>query len=79
MSMHTLKYKLCDEGLKIMAGCAANNIIEEQGDAISNAFSEINVTIEVDDDWGICKLIAINNYPIQSQMREELEGDNDDW
>ena len=72
MSVHTLKYKLDDEGIKIVAGCAAKQIVQEIHDAVAVAFREINVTLEVDDDWGICRIIACNGEWLEGKYEERL-------
>lgn len=60
----TLRYKATDDSVEIMLGCAANQLIKEQGEAIAKAFDEIEVTIEVDDDWGICKILQVNGRDV---------------
>lgn len=65
MAIHTLRYILDDEGIEIMAGCAAQRIIEEQEGAIREAFSDISLTIEIDDDWGVCKILAVNGLDVE--------------
>ena len=54
-----------EAGVEIMLGCAAKQIIEEQAEAISNAFSEIEVTIEINDDWGVCKITHVNGREVE--------------
>lgn len=57
------QYKLiCGDGNPM--GECASNFNEEQSDAISKAFETINVSIEVDDAWGFCKIVAINGVSI---------------
>ena len=46
MATHTLKYKIDQPSVQLMLGCAANQVIEEQGEMIKTAFSEIEITIE---------------------------------
>ena len=64
MSCHTLKYKLDDEGIKVMLGCAGRQMIAEQGEAIAEAFREVDITIEVDDDWGLCSITHVNGREV---------------
>lgn len=45
--------------------CCAVNFNEEQQDAISRAFNNINVTIDIDDTWGFCKIIAVNGHKVE--------------
>lgn len=47
-----------------LEGCAVN-FNEEQQDAISRAFNNINVTIDIDDTWGFCKIIAVNGHKVE--------------
>ena len=42
----------------------AQLVIDEHIDCISAAFSTINVTIEVDDEWGFCKILAVNGNSV---------------
>ncbi len=66
MATHTLKYKIDQPSVQLMLGCAANQIIEEQGEMIKTAFSEIEITIDVDDAWGICTLTHVNGYEVKN-------------
>ncbi len=65
MAIHKLRYKLDSEGVKVLEGCATACVIEEQEEAIKSAFEEVEVTIEVDDDWHLCKILAINNMAVE--------------
>ena len=65
MSSHTVKYKLDEAGIAVMLGCAASSIISEQGEAIAEAFREVDITIDIDDDWGICKITHINGREVE--------------
>jgi hypothetical protein len=65
MSIHNLRYKLDEEGVALMLGCAGNQLIEEQANAIAEAFSEIEVTINIDDDWGVCSITHINGREVE--------------
>lgn len=60
--LYDLKYKLDEEGIKIMAGCATSHLIDEVNKAVSEAFREIVVTIDHDEDFGLCKIVAVNHY-----------------
>ena len=33
---------------------------------IKTAFSEIEITIDVDDTWGICHITHVNGYEVKS-------------
>lgn len=63
----TLTYKPTEDAIHVMLGCAANQLIKEQGEAIANAFSQIEVTIEVDDDWGICRILQVNGRDVAQE------------
>lgn len=65
MAQHTLRYVLGEEGVQVMLGCAGDQLIQEQGEAIAQAFREIDVTIEVDDNWGICKITHVNGREVE--------------
>lgn len=60
----TLTYVTSLDSIEVMLGCAANQLIKEQGEAIAKAFAEIEVTIEIDDDWGICKILQVNGRDV---------------
>jgi formyltetrahydrofolate synthetase len=62
--MHELKYKLDEEGIKIMLGCSSEHLIQEISDAIKTAYREISVTIDHDPDFGICRIVAVNNHSL---------------
>ena len=64
MASHTMKYTLSSEGVEVMLGCAGNQLIQEQGEAIAKAFSEVDITIEIDDDWGICSITHVNGREV---------------
>lgn len=59
------KYLLSDGDIPKFEGCAINAVIDEHIDCISNAFRSLNVTIEVDDEWGFCRLIAVNGQELK--------------
>lgn len=48
MSTHTLRYVLDEEGISVMLGCAGNQLVSEQGEAIALAFREVELEISVD-------------------------------
>lgn len=58
------QYKIVSGELSKLEGCAVN-FNEEQQDAISRAFNNINVTIDIDDTWGFCKIIAVNGHKVE--------------
>ncbi len=64
MPIIDLNYKLDQKGIDVMLGCAANHYIKEHQEAISDAFREITVSIEHDSEFGICRLVAVNNRPL---------------
>lgn len=64
MSLHDLRYKLSEDGIKIMAGCAATQFIDEIREATKHAFEEITITIDYDPDFGICRIVGVNNLPV---------------
>ena len=66
MATHTLKYKIDQPSVQLMLGCAANQVIEEQGEMIKTAFSEIEITIDIDDAWGICHVTHVNGYEVKN-------------
>lgn len=57
------QYKLIRGDVPPLDGCASN-FNEEQSEAISKAFDIINVSIEVDETWGFCNIVAINGASI---------------
>jgi hypothetical protein len=61
---YVLKYKPTEPSIKLMLGCAASQIVEEQGELIKTAFSEIEIVVEVDDAWGICKITHVNGLEV---------------
>ena len=65
MSFHTLRYKLDEDGVQLMLGCAAEQVIQEQGEAIAHAYRFIDVTISIDDDWGICEITHVNGRKVE--------------
>lgn len=73
-----LKYKLDEPGIEIMLGCGAKHLINEIKDAVGNAFREITVTIDHDNDWGICKIVAVNNRQVEDEKYENRPGSIDD-
>ena len=64
MALHDLKYKLSEDGIKVMEGCATAHLIEEINKGMAEAFREITVTIDHDPDFGICRIVAVNNHNI---------------
>ena len=58
------KYKMTEGDVPKMESCASNAVIDEHIDCISAVFSTINVTIEVDDEWGFCKILAVNGNSV---------------
>lgn len=64
MAQYVLKYKPTEPSIKLMLGCAASQIVEEQGELIKTAFSEIEIVVEVDDAWGICKITHVNGLEV---------------
>lgn len=58
------RYKLSGDDIIKFESCAANAVIDEHEGAISVAFRDIDVTIEVDDEWGFCKIIAVNGHRV---------------
>lgn len=38
---------------------------EEKAEAIANAFNKVKITIEVDEDWGFCKIVAVNGSSLK--------------
>lgn len=58
------QYKIVSGELPKLESCAVN-FNEEQQDAISRAFNNINVTIDIDDTWGFCKIIAVNGHKVE--------------
>jgi metal-sulfur cluster biosynthetic enzyme len=65
MAERTLRYKLDEKGMEVMLGCASAHLIEEQSEAIAQAFKEIEVTINVDDDWGFCTITHVNGREVK--------------
>lgn len=63
--LYDLRYKLDQEGIKIMAGCAVNHIIQEIHDAVQEAYREITITVDHDPDWGFTKIVAVNNHELR--------------
>lgn len=61
MALITFKYKLDEEGIAIMAGCATR-FSEEIKEAVTHAFEEILVTIEHDEDFGTFRIVAVNHH-----------------
>lgn len=57
-------YKIEDGDIPLLEGCAARAVIDEHIEAISSAFNKIKITIDVDDEWGFCKIIAVNGSPV---------------
>lgn len=64
MAIHELTYVPSKECAEVMLGCAANQIVKEHGEAIAKAFAEISVVIDVDDDWGICRILYVNGKEV---------------
>ena len=64
MAQYVLKYKPTEPSIKLMLGCAASQIVEEQCELIKTAFSEIEIVVEVDDAWGICKITHVNGLEV---------------
>lgn len=58
------EYQLHGDDFLKLDSCATMSVIDEHKEAISAAFRKINVTIEVDDEWGFCKIIAVNNQKV---------------
>lgn len=58
-------YTLSEGCIPKFEGCAATQVIDEQIEAISAAFRKIHVTVDVDDEWGFCKIIAVDGLPIR--------------
>lgn len=58
-------YKIIDGDLPLLEGCASRSVIDEHIDAISSAFNKIKITIDVDDEWGFCKIIAVNGHSVE--------------
>lgn len=67
MSTHTLRYVLDEEGISVMLGCAGNQLVSEQGEAIALAFREVELEISVDDDWGICTIVSVNGREVVNE------------
>ena len=61
-----MTYALNEEGVELMLGCAAEQVIEEQGQAIAKAFSEVDITIDV-DEWGMCNITHVNGREVSEQ------------
>lgn len=58
------EYQLSEGDIPRIERCASNFVIDEQIAAISSSFRTIKVTIEIDDEWGFGKIIAINNCEV---------------
>lgn len=58
------EYQLSEGDIPRIVGCASNFVIDEQIAAISSSFRIIKVTIEIDDEWGFGKIIAVNNCEV---------------
>lgn len=48
----TVKYVAQSNDLPLIESCAMKAIIDEQCNAIKQAFSEVEVVFEYDEDWG---------------------------
>jgi hypothetical protein len=64
MSQHNIKFKMSDEGITDMKFVSNGCMIKEQAEAIKHAFNEIEIGIEIDDDWGICKITHVNGREV---------------
>ncbi len=62
MSYVDLRYKLDEKGIELMRGCAGNHLIDEIKHAVTEAFREIVVTLDHNEDTGICRIVAVNNH-----------------
>ena len=58
------EYQLSEGDIPRIEECASNFVIDEQIAAISSSFRTIKVTIEIDDEWGFGKIIAVNNCEV---------------
>lgn len=64
MTQHVVKYALSGEGVELMLGCAAEQVIQEQAEAIAQAFREIEVVIDI-DEWGMCSITHVNGREVK--------------
>ena len=64
MSTHVVEYKMSEASLSDMKYLSTGCMIAEQASAIAKAFSDIELTIEVDDDWGICRITHVNGREV---------------
>ena len=65
MTIHTLDYSLDSKGIKIVGGCAMNCIIEEQEEAVKVAFRNIKLTVDIDEDYGFCRILAVDGLAVE--------------
>lgn len=61
----TVKYVAQSNDLPLIESCAMKAIIDEQCNAIKQAFSEVEVVFEYDEDWGFVTPISINGMEIK--------------
>lgn len=62
MAIIDLKYKLDEAGIEIMMGCSASHLISEIKEAVAHAYREVTISIDHDEDTGICRIVAVNNH-----------------
>lgn len=57
-------YNLAEGEIPKFEGCASFAVIDEHQECISNAFRKIKVTVDIDDEWGFCKIVAVNGHAV---------------
>lgn len=65
MALLKVQYKADDESLPLIDSCASKAIIDEQCNAIKQAFSQVEVVFDYDEDWGFLTPISINGMEIK--------------
>ena len=64
-SQITVKYFAQSDDLPLIESCAMKAIIDEQCNAIKQAFSEVEVVFEYNEDWGFLTPVSINGMEIK--------------
>ena len=64
-SQITVKYFAQSDDLPLIESCAMKAIIDEQCNAIKQAFSEVEVVFEYNEDWGFLTPVSINGIEIK--------------
>lgn len=57
-----IEYKINEEGLKILDGCAASAFIKEHKDMLRAAFDTVKVSFEYDENFNTLNIVGINNH-----------------